>query len=170
MKTVKLTQDLDYAGLAKGDILSVDELSAAGMIDRGVAEAYDAEEQAQEAAPPVKYGGQESRTIDDIRDPEVTRMTGVQATTIVAAPDPGPQPPAEDVAADTDSDAADSADAVDPEAGQFGETAALGNLPDVPAADAAAVEQTAPRSKKSTRVASGAQPAGGDADEGGTAG
>lgn len=93
MKTVKLTQDLEHEGLCADDVLSVDDFSAASMIERGVAAEYDAAadtDTTTAAGEPARYGGQEARTIDDIRDPQAARNRRVMNFTTVAAPDPGP--------------------------------------------------------------------------------
>lgn len=95
MQTIKLTKDIEHEGLVAGDVLSVDENSAAALVRRGDAEVYDP------AAPDpgddgtnvveVTYGDQEGvRTIDDIRDPQAARNRRVMSFTTVAAPDPGP--------------------------------------------------------------------------------
>lgn len=95
MQTIKLTQDIEHEGLVAGDVLSVDENSAAALVRRGAAELYDpatpaAETNVIEASATV-YGDQEGvRTIDDIRDPQAARNRRVMSFTTVAAPDPGP--------------------------------------------------------------------------------
>lgn len=94
MQTIKLTQDIEHEGLAAGDVLSVDENSAAALVRRGVAVAYDPAAPADVAEPQgATYGDQEGvRTIDDIRDPQAARNRRVMSFATVAAPDPGPAP------------------------------------------------------------------------------
>lgn len=92
MKTVRLTKDIEVEGLVVGDVMSVDELSAAAMVKRGVAEEYDAhaEEAQQATAAHAEYGGKPAATIDDIHDPEAHRDRRVQTVVRVGGPDPGP--------------------------------------------------------------------------------
>lgn len=96
MQTIKLTQDIEHEGLAAGDVLSVDENSAAALVRRGAAELYDPAAPADVAEPKeATYGDQAGvRTIDDIRDPQAARNRRVMSFTTVAAPDPGPAPAA----------------------------------------------------------------------------
>lgn len=114
MQTVKITKDIEHAGLHEGDLLSVDELSAAKLIERGDAEKLDAAE--TEAVERVE-------TIDDIVDPAARRHKAVMTVSQVADADPGPQ--------------------AKPKA-----------------------ETPSKQRDKPARVASGAHPAGGDADGG----
>lgn len=110
MQTIKLTQDIEHEGLAAGDVLSVDENSAAALVRRGAAEVYDPAAPADVAEPQeATYGDQEGvRTIDDIRDPQAARNRRVMSFATVAAPDPGPAPatpavaPADPAPADPD--------------------------------------------------------------------
>lgn len=98
MQTIKLTKDIEHEGLAAGDVLSVDENSAAALVRRGDAEVYDpaAPDPGYDGtnvveAEPTTYGDQEGvRTIDDIRDPQAARNRRVMSFATVAAPDPGP--------------------------------------------------------------------------------
>lgn len=92
MKQVKLTKALAGEGLAEGDVLSVDEFSAAALIKRGDAEEYVAEEAPADAAAPAEeatYGGQPAATIDDIVDPDVARNKRVMTATVVGGPATG---------------------------------------------------------------------------------
>lgn len=123
MKQVKLLQDRPEAGLVEGDIVSYDELSAASVIKRGIAEEYDPEADAAadgEAAETPTYGGQPAATIDDIVDPGVARQKGVMAFSVVADTDPGPRKSpgvtaAEAVAEAESADVAGAADAAEAE-------------------------------------------------------
>lgn len=92
MKTIKLTQDIEHEGLVAGDVLSVDDNSAAALVRRDLAEVYEPAAAADAAeAKSTTYGDQEGvRTIDDIRDPQAARNRRVMSFTTVAAPDPGP--------------------------------------------------------------------------------
>lgn len=98
MKTIKLSQDIEHEGLVAGDVLSVDDNSAAALIRSGRADAYDPEKVSAADTPnavpePVvtTYGDQEDvRTIDDIRDPEAARNRRVMSFATVAAADHGP--------------------------------------------------------------------------------
>ena len=92
MQTIKLTQDIEHEGLAAGDVLEVDENSAAALVRRGVAVVYDPAAAADVNEPvEATYGDQEGvRTIDDIRDPQAARNRRVMSFATVAAPDPGP--------------------------------------------------------------------------------
>lgn len=80
LTTIKLTKDLTD-GLAEGDVLTVDGLSAAALIERG---------DATEHTPGAASETDAEATIDDIEDPEVARNRRVMAFKTVAAPDPGP--------------------------------------------------------------------------------
>jgi DNA helicase TIP49 (TBP-interacting protein) len=97
MKTIKLSQDIEHEGLVAGDVLSVDDNSAAALIRSGRAEAYDPQAPADDTANVVPepkvtaYGDQEGvRTIDDIRDPEAARNRRVMSFATVAEADHGP--------------------------------------------------------------------------------
>lgn len=97
MKTIKLAQDIEHEGLVAGDVLSVDDNSAAALIRSGRAEAYDPQAPAADTTNVVPeptsttYGDQEGvRTIDDIRDPEAARNRRVMSFATVAAADHGP--------------------------------------------------------------------------------
>lgn len=98
MQTIKLKKDIEHEGLVAGDVLSVDDDSAAALVRRGDAEPYEPDAPAASAArdtehevKPTTYGAQDGvRTIDDIRDPQAARNRRVMSFTTVAAPDPGP--------------------------------------------------------------------------------
>ncbi|AYB69358.1 hypothetical protein SEA_GRAVAILLIA_16 [Mycobacterium phage Gravaillia] len=95
MKTVKFVKDNPGEGLCAGDVLEVDDNSAAALIRRGEAEEYNpqAVDDAR-VAEPRTFGDQEGvRTMDDIRDPQAARNRRVMSFTTVAAPDPGPTAP-----------------------------------------------------------------------------
>lgn len=115
MKTIKLSQDIEHEGLVAGDVLSVDDNSAAALIRSGRAEVYDPQKpQAADTTTNVvpepevtTYGDQEGvRTIDDIRDPEAARNRRVMSFATVAAADHGPV--AAEPAATADVDAEDT--------------------------------------------------------------
>ena len=65
MKLIELLEDIEHEGLVIGDVLRVDTLSAASLVDRGVAKLVDEAETA--IAETVE-------TIDDIVDPEVAKL------------------------------------------------------------------------------------------------
>ncbi|ABW88411.1 tail assembly chaperone [Mycobacterium phage Evanesce] len=92
MKTVKFVKDNPGEGLCAGDVLEVDDNSAAALIRRGEAEEYNPQAvDAVRVAEPRTFGDQEGvRTMDDIRDPQAARNRRVMSFTTVAAPDPGP--------------------------------------------------------------------------------
>lgn len=97
MKTIKLLQDIEHEGLVEGDVLSVDDNSAAALIRSKRAEEYDPQAPAADTTNVVPepavttYGDQEGvRTIDDIRDPEAARNRRVMSFATVAAADHGP--------------------------------------------------------------------------------
>ncbi|OCB44750.1 hypothetical protein A5721_18950 [Mycobacterium vulneris] len=98
MKTIKLSQDIEHEGLVAGDVLSVDDNSAAALIRSGRAEEYDPQKAPAADTTNVvpepevtTYGNQEGvRTIDDIRDPEAARNRRVMSFATVAAADHGP--------------------------------------------------------------------------------
>ena len=112
MKTIKLSQDIEHEGLVAGDVLSVDDNSAAALIRSGRAEEYDPQKArsatADVAAEPsaTTYGEQEGvRTIDDIKDPQAARNRRVMSFATVAAADHGPvaaDPAAAEAPADAD--------------------------------------------------------------------
>lgn len=111
MKTIKLSQDIEHEGLVAGDVLSVDDNSAAALIRSGRAEEYDPQKPPAADTTNVvpepevtTYGDQEGvRTIDDIRDPEAARNRRVMSFATVAAADHGPVA-AEPAAADVDAE------------------------------------------------------------------
>lgn len=147
MVTVKLLKDIEAEGLFEGDVISVDSLSAAGMVKRGVAAEYtDADETAAEAGEPAEYAGRPAATIDDIHDPEAHHDRRVQTVVRVGGPDPGPprKVNAAQAPGDIETDSAD----VQPD----------------PATPPAEVAPTEHKSRK--KAASGAQPDGGDAGGG----
>lgn len=122
MKTIKLSQDIEHEGLVAGDVLSVDDNSAAALIRSGRAEEYDPQKPPAADTTNVvpepevtTYGDQEGvRTIDDIRDPEAARNRRVMSFATVAAADHGP------VAAETAE--ADTSKASRPKPGRPGST------------------------------------------------
>lgn len=149
MQAVELTKAIPAEGLAEGDVIEVDELSAASMIAAKKAKAYEAgsETAAADALEEVQYGGQTVRTIDDIVDPDAKRMKGVMHVQRLVGADPGPA-------------RTGTAKSVQ-EAESAGEQ---------PAEQPAITDTTeAPKRGRGGRGASGAEPAGGDAD-GGAAG
>lgn len=160
MQTIKLTKALAAEGLAEGDVLSVDEFSAAALIDRGDAEAYDPAAEAattdSEPAEETKYGGQPAATIDDIVDPAVVRNKRVMTATIVGAVDAGP------VRRSPDDNPADAP--VEPDVPVEPETPEAVQSPTVKAANAKRAKAAASNSPE--LAASGAQPDGGDAGGG----
>jgi hypothetical protein len=82
MKLIKLLEDIEHEGLVVGDVLKVDTLSAASLVERKVAELV--EEAEDEAAEVVE-------TIDDIIDPELVKLrAAVMTSSVVGAADPGP--------------------------------------------------------------------------------
>jgi hypothetical protein len=78
MKTVKLTKDIPGEGLSKGDVISVNPASAAVLIERKDAEAYE--------TPKATDGSEAQKTIDDIVDPQVARNRRNMTATIVGGP------------------------------------------------------------------------------------
>lgn len=77
MQLIKLTKAIEHEGLVVGDVLSVDERSAAHLIKEGEAEEY--EPKAADKVP----------TIDDIPSTAKGR-TAVMSAVRVGSPDPGP--------------------------------------------------------------------------------
>ncbi|WP_431231530.1 hypothetical protein ACQ856_18380 [Mycolicibacterium psychrotolerans] len=109
MKTIKFKQDVPHEGLAVGDVLEVDDNSAAALIRRDLAEEYNPASAAEAGTNVVEvqsgaYGTQDSgvRTIDDIVDPQAARNRRVMSFTTVAQADPGPQAADVPTAADVD--------------------------------------------------------------------
>lgn len=158
MKQVKLLQDRPEAGLVKGDIVSYDELSAASVIERKIAEEYDPSKDADgdgvdDATEAPTYGGQKAATIDDIVDPGVARQKGVMSFSVVADSDPGPHKSPGVTAAEAVAEA---------------ESADVANVPvadDKPAAKSAKGKASS-GGGKSAEVASTANVAGADAGGG----
>lgn len=77
MQTIRLSKAIEGDGLAEGDTITVDELSAAKLIERGDATAIDDETDAT-GAPAERV-----ETIDDIVDPGVARNRRQMAVNVV---------------------------------------------------------------------------------------
>jgi hypothetical protein len=79
MKLIQQVTANEAEGLAAGDVRSVDDRSAAILIDRGDAKPYE----------PGEGEGERVETIDDIVDPEVARNRRTMTATIVGGPSTG---------------------------------------------------------------------------------
>lgn len=144
MKTIKVTKEIPGEGLTPGDVLSVDEFSAAALIERGDAEEYQ----------PEGGDGEHVETIDDIVDPDVARNRRQMTATIVGGPSnggatlPSPAPATTDPAA--------PAESPDP----------LTATPDAVSHSGSTPTGKAGKDKGSELAAPGLNPAGGDAGGG----
>lgn len=180
MQTVRFTKDIPHEGLAEGDVLSVDEHSAAAYVERKDAELYDAAAEAAKAAEeraaagdadaPQKesrYGGQPARTIDDITDPQAARNRRVMNFTTVAQADPGPA--AATIAEAESADPAAVTDDVVPDADASTSASDPAPTDPTPTPDTTTSSfsgATGGRGRGSRQAAPGANPAGGDAGGG----
>lgn len=176
MKLIKQLKDNPHEGIVKGDVRSVDEFSAATLIERGDAEAYDPDKAAaastDEAREPAKYGGQEAETIDDIVDPEVARNRRTMTATIVGGPSGGagatvaeladPAPATSDPSAPSGEGDTDPASTSTADPAQQSSSASTGGTSASPTGKAGKA------GKGSEMAAPGLNPAGGDAGGGST--
>lgn len=98
MQLIKLLKDIPAEGFAEGDVISVDEFSAASLIKREFAQEYTTPDGTPEGKP--------VRTIDDIVDPEVARNRAQMTATIVGGEDLLAQeaPDAQSAGGDADGD------------------------------------------------------------------
>lgn len=87
MKTIKFTKGTEAEGRAEGDVVSVDERSAAAFIERGDAVPYD-DVPELDSVP----------TIDDIVDPGVARNRRHITAIVVGGPGVGAPTPAKKAA------------------------------------------------------------------------